>query len=118
MRPVDERALGAVHRLEAEQLVLGLDDEHVLFVEIPVPRLAPQPLRDDDRRADLLVATSRLKLAHRALERAPDRLALRMPEGGSRRDVVEAEQVELDAEAAMVALLGFLAPPQVSVELL
>ena len=33
-------------------------------------------------------------------------------------DVVEAEQVELDAEPAVVALLGLLAPPQVAVELL
>ena len=77
VRPIDERRFRAVHRLEAEQLVLGLDDEHVLFVEVPVARLAPQPLRDDDRRADLLVAAPGLELAHRPFEGAPDDLALR-----------------------------------------
>src|SRR6185369_17000764 len=117
-RPVDERRFRAVHRLEAEQLVLGLDDEHVLPVEVPVARLAPQPFRDHDRRADLLVATPGLELPHRPFEGAPDDLALGMPEGGPRRDVMKAEQVELNAETAMVALLRFLASPQVLIELL
>ena len=85
MRAIDERRFGAVHRLEAEQLVLGLDDEHVLFVEVPVARLAPQPLGDEDRRADLLVAAPGLELAHRAFEGAPDDLALGVPEGRPRR---------------------------------
>ena len=115
---VDERRLRAVHRLEAEELVLGLDDEHVLGVVVPVPGLAPQPVRDEDRRADLLVAAPQLELAHRALERAPDELALRVPERRARRDVVEAEQVERDAELAVVALLRLGPPPQVLVELL
>src|SRR5690606_22139020 len=94
------------------------DDEHVLGVVVPVAGLAPQPLADEDRRADLLVAAPVLELPHRALERPPDSLALRMPEGRARRDVVEREQVEGDAEPAVVALLRLCPPPQVLVELL
>src|SRR4051794_19248156 len=41
-----------------------------------------------------------------------------MPEGRSGRHVMEAEQVELDAEASVVPLLGFFPPPEVGVELL
>src|SRR4029079_4979936 len=112
LRAIDEGRLGTVHGLQAERLVLELDQEHVLPVQVPVARLAPQSLADDDRRGDLLVATLRLELAHRALERPPDALALRVPEGHRRADVVKAEQVQLDAEAALVALFRLLASPQ------
>ena len=113
---VDERRLGAVHRLQAERLVLGLDQEHVVPVQVPVAGLPPQPLADHDRRRHLEVAPPSLELAHRVLEQAPQLLALRVPERGARADVVEAEQVELDAELAMVALLRLVAPPQEGIE--
>ncbi len=115
---VDERRFRAVHGLEAEQLLLGLDDEHVLGVVVPVAGLAPQALADEDGRADLLVAAALLELAHGRLQGAPDALALGVPEGRARRDVVEGEQVELHAEAAVVALLGLGPAPQVGVQLL
>ncbi len=105
LRAVDEGRLGAVHRLEREVVALRLEAEHVRVVEVPVARLLPQLLVDEDRRADLLVAAPRLELAHRAFERPPDHLALRVPERGARANVVEAEEVELDAEPAVVALL-------------
>src|SRR5439155_5131974 len=56
--------------------------------------------------------------AHRVLEDAPQPLALRVPEGGARAHIVEAEQVELDSEPAVVALSRLLAPPQEVLELL
>src|SRR4029079_8414584 len=119
LRAVDERRLGAVHRLEREQLVIvALDDEHVLLVEIPVARLAPDLLAHDDRRRHLEVVPTGLELAHYALERSPDELDPGMPERHRRADVVEAEQVQLDAEPAVVALLGLCAPPEERVELL
>src|SRR5258706_5637848 len=80
-------------------------------------RLLPKLLVDDERRADRLVAAARLELAHRAFERPPDQLALRVPEGRARRDVVEAEQVELDAQPAMVALLRLRPAPEIRIEL-
>jgi len=36
---VDERRFRAVHRLEAEDLLLGLHEEHVLAEVLPVARL-------------------------------------------------------------------------------
>src|SRR5207344_3089508 len=118
VRAIDERALEAVHRLETERLPFRLDQEHVVAIEIPMPGLLPQPLAHDDRRAYLLVATADLELAHRALERPPDLLALGVPEGRAGADVVEAEQVELDAQPTVVALLGLGPAPQELVELL
>ncbi len=41
---VDERRLRAVHRLEAEGLALGLEQEHVLAVVLPVARALPERL--------------------------------------------------------------------------
>ncbi len=73
---------------------------------------------DEDRGADLLVAAAGLGLAHRALENSPHPLALRVPERRPRGDVVEAVEVELDTEPAMVALLRLLAAPQELVQLL
>src|SRR5215207_7570730 len=115
---VDEGRLGAVHRLERERLVLRLDEEHVVLVQVPVARLAPESLADDDGRRDLLVAATLLQLPHDGLELPPDQLALRVPERRARRDVVEREEVELDAEPAVVALPGLRAAPQELVELL
>src|SRR2546428_3465415 len=116
--PVDVRALRAVHRLEAERLVLGLDEEHVVPVEVPVAGLLPEPLVDERRRVDLDVAAAGLELAHGRLQRAVEGPALRMPERRAWRDVVEAEQVELDPEPPVVSLLRFLATPEVVLELL
>ncbi len=79
--------------------------------------LAPELLGHDDGRRDLLIAAPLLELAHGGLERAPDALALRMPERRPGRHVVEREQVERHAEPAVVALLRLFAAPQVGVEL-
>ena len=99
LRAVDERRLGAVHRLEAERAGSRTRREHVLVVVVPVAGLPPELLVDQDRRADLLVAAPLLELAHGPLERPPDPLALGMPERRARRDVVEAVQVELRRRA-------------------
>src|ERR1035437_6564399 len=90
---VDERALGAVHRLEAEGLPLGLQDEHAVLVVGPVARLLPQLLVDEHGRGHFLVAAPVLDLADRSLENPPQALALGMPECRTGADIVEAEQV-------------------------
>ena len=115
---VDERALRAIHRLERVRLTVDVEDEHVVAVVVPVAGLLPDAVAHEDRGRDLVVAVALLELAHRAFERPPDPLALRMPERGTRRDVMEAVQVELDAEPAVVALLRLGAPPEVAVQLL
>src|SRR5262249_58396247 len=115
--PIDQRRLRAVHRLEAKQLLLGLYEEHVLAVIIPVPRLLPQLLVDEDRRGDLLIPRGVEILAHEALELAHDRPAARQPDRRPRRDLVEDEEVELAPELAVVALLGLLQTPEMAVEL-
>ena len=117
-RSVDHGALWAVHRLQAELFTLRLDDEHVVAIEIPMARLLPEVLAHDDRGGDLLIAASLLHLAHRTFERAPKSLPLRVPEGAPGRDVVEREEVQRDAELAMIALARLIATPEVLVDLL
>src|SRR6266446_5320072 len=50
---VDVRRLGTIHRLQAEGLFLDLDLEHVVLVEVPVPRPLPELLVHEHRRRDL-----------------------------------------------------------------
>ena len=59
-----------------------------------------------------------LPLAHVGDQLLEDLPALRMPEHRARRLFLQMEQVELAADAAMVALLGLLEPVQVVLELL
>ena len=115
---VDERGLRAVHRLEAEGLRFRLHEEHVLAEVLPVARLLPEPLVDEDRRRDLLVATRVQHLAHEPLQLAHERPAVRQPHRRARRHIVEDVEVELAAELPVVALLRFLEPPDVLLELL
>ena len=117
-RAIDDRALRAIHRLQAELFTLGFDDEHVVAIEVPVTRLLPEVLADDDRRRDLLIATTLLHLAHGALKGAPESLPLRMPEGTPGRNVVEREEVERYAELAMIALARLIATPEILIKML
>ena len=69
-------------------------------------------------RVHLAVTRVVLALAHVAdelLEHAP---ALRVPEHGARRLLLEVEQVEVLADAAVIALLGFLEAMQIGREIL
>ena len=115
---IDDGALRAVHRLQAELLTFRFNDEHVFAVELPVSRLLPETLADNDRRGDLLITARVLQLAHRALKCAPEELPLRMPEGAARRDVMEGEEVERHTESSVVTLLHLVATPDELVKLL
>ena len=110
--------LGAVHGLEAERLVLDLQLEHVVAVELPVPRLLPELLVDEQRRRDLLVAPRVETLPRELLQLADEDHAAGQPEGRPRGHVVELEEVELTSQLAVIALLGLLEPPEVLVQIL
>ena len=111
----------AVHRLEREPaLVLGLvagrlRREHVLAVPVPVAGGLPQRLVEDLRRVDLAVVAGQAA-AHIGDQRLEDGPALGVPEHHAGTFLLEVEQVELAAELAMVALLGFLDLLEVGVE--
>ena len=112
-----ERAVArAVHRLQPELAVLGLEREHVLAVLLPVPRGDPELLVVDLRRAHLDVAALAVLATAQILEHVPDHHPLGVPERRARRDVGEVEQVELRPEPAVVALLRLLEPLEVRVE--
>lgn len=118
LRLVDDGTLRAVHRLQAELLAFRFNNEHVLAIELPVSRLLPEALADNDRRRDLLIAARILQLAHRALKCSPEELPLRVPEGAPRRDVMEGEEVKRHTESSVVTLLHLVATPDELVKLL
>jgi len=92
-------------------------DEHVVLVQVPVARRLPQLLADHAGSSYLGEAPLESDLAGPVFQRTPQRHAAGVPEGGGRRLRVKGEQVELASQAAVVALLGLLEAPQVTVEL-
>src|SRR3989454_6479921 len=115
---VHDGGLGAGHRLQAEDLLLRLHQEHVLLVIVPVARLLPQLLVDQDRRGDFLVPARVQLLADEPLQLPHDRPAPGQPDRRPRRDLVEDVEIQLAPELAVVTLLRLLQPPEVLVELL
>ena len=110
---------GTVHRLDGEgALIRRLGHEHVLAEIGDVTGLHPELPVHDFRRVDFQIARRILPLAHvgdQLLEQSP---ALRMPKHRARRLLLQVEQVELLADAPVVALLGLLQARQVLLELL
>jgi hypothetical protein len=107
-RPVDETRAGTVHRLDREVAVLLLDEVHVVPVVVVVAGSVPELVGQDDGGANLLVAALHQFLAHEVFQLAPDDDAAGVPEGVAGRLLVEAEEVELRAQLAVVALLRLL----------
>src|SRR5262249_56836223 len=70
----------------------------------------------DQRRLHLEVAAAAILPAPQILELVPDDHPLRMPERRARRVLAEAEEVELAAEAAVVAPARLLDAREVGVE--
>ena len=120
LRLIQQVVRRAVHGLEREVVLARLvveDEEHVLAVFAPVPGDLPQPLVVQQRRSDLLKIVA-LPLADEIVERVEQHRAALGPEDRAGRELVHHEQVELLAEHAMVALLGFLDAREVRVEIL
>jgi hypothetical protein len=109
---------GAVHRLDAELLLLEADEEHVVLEELVVARRLVELGAVDERRDDLGVAVAGVEPAHVVDERVDDDRALRMEERRARRDRVDREEVERGADAAVIALLRLLDALEIRVEVL
>ena len=109
---VDQDVDRAVHRLELVFGVVQLHGrEHVLGVEIGVARGLPQIGARHVRRVDQRVAALQVLVAHPVFEMLANDAALRMEEDqAGPGQFLDAEQVQLLAQLAMVALLGFFEP--------
>ena len=119
-RFVNENVARAIHRLE---LVVGLLDfdraEHILAVKIGVAAGLPQIEQHDVRRVDQLVAAPQQFVAQPVFHELADQAALGMPEDQARAGLVlNAEEIELGAEFAVIAALGFFEAMQIFVEFL
>ena len=109
----------AVHGLDGVQpLVRGLGEKHVLAELLQVPGLLPQSRVHELRRTDFFVAGGALALAHVGDQRLEHGPALGMPEHRARRLLLQMKEIELLADAAVIALLRLLEALQVGVELL
>ena len=120
LRCVDEDVVRAVHGPEHHLLVLQLHDrEHVVLEVIPVAGQLVQIFLGYVRRIDVAVAGLALQLRDELLQQPTDGCAFREPEGQAGADqLVGGEELQLPAEAAMVALLGLFHHGQVRFQLL
>src|ERR1039458_1883038 len=111
---------GAVHGLELVFGVIQLHAlEHVVAEEIVVAGGLPQLGAHHVRRVDQRVAALDVLVAHPVFDLAAHDAALGMEEDQARSgEVLDAEEVELFAELAVVALLGFFELGEILVDLL
>ncbi len=108
----------AVHRLEREGLVLGLEREHVLAELLPVAGGFPERPIEQLGRPHLDIASGIETAPDIALDLAIESPAFGVPERRAGGFLLEVEQVELPAEPAVIAPLGLLEAMQIVVELL
>src|SRR6266487_4903643 len=119
LRFIDEDVAGAVHGLE---LVVGLFDfdgaKHAVFEKSGVAAGLPEVEAHDVRGEDKVVAALEQFVAEPVLDNLSNEAALGMPEDEAGAGFfLNAEEVELDAELAMVAALGFFKTVQMFVQL-
>ena len=116
---VDEDVEGAVHGLEAIERIVKLHGRvHVGRVEAFVAGGLPEIHARNVRRVDELVAAAETLVAHPVFHDLADDGALGMPEDeAGAGELLNAEEVELFAEDAMVAARGFFKAGEVLVEI-
>ena len=117
---IDEDVAGAVHGLHAIFRVVELHgSEHVLRVIAFMAAGLPQVHSEGVRRVDERIAAFEVLIAHPVFHLFADDAALGMPEDQSRSgQLLDAEQVKLLAQHAMVALLGLFDGVQVLLKVL
>ena len=120
LRFVDQDVAGAIHGL---QLVIGLLDlhqaEHAVLVEIGVAGGLPQVEAHNVRGEYEIVAALEQLLAQPVFHERANQSALGMPKNQAGPGFfLNAEELELRAEFAVIAALGFFEPVQIFVQLL
>src|SRR5437879_5574332 len=93
-----------VHRLDPVLALLGLGDARFVLVQLPVPGALPERPIENDRRAYLFVSPLAVLGPDEVLDLLAHGRPVGQPERRARAFLVEAEQLELLAKPAMVAL--------------
>ena len=117
-RFVDEQPAGAVHRLDRVVDVVDGGKVHILFIVVPVAALVPELLVENDGRFYLVIAVFAMNGPPEVDDLVPDYHPLGVEEGETGAGLVEAEEVHLLAEEAVVAFFGFFESVEVACEVL
>src|SRR5690554_1588258 len=112
-RVEDLYVTGAVHGLEPIHPALGFSREDVFGVVVPVAGLLPERQVQNLRRLDFLVAVVAVNAAHVLFDLLPDGPSLWMPENQTGGFFLHVKQIQLTAQAAMIALFGLFYHAQV-----
>src|SRR5690349_12314983 len=115
----DQYVARAVHRLDREYpFIAAFGDEHVLSEVLPMAGGFPQAAIEQQWSADFLISSRVEPAAHVSFDCPVEGPAFRMPEDAADRLLTQMEEIELAAEAAMVALLCFSQLEQILIEIL
>src|SRR5713226_7814656 len=119
LRLVNQNVAGAVHGLE---LVIGFFDfdraKHTVFVKIGVAAGLPEIEAHDVRGVDQVVAALQQLFAQPVFDDLSNQAALGVPENQAGAGFfLDAEEVQLRAELAVIAALGFLNAVEMCVQL-
>src|SRR5258708_5756566 len=102
---------GTIHRLDGEHtlfaLVLVAHREHVVAELLPMARSLPQRAVDELWRPHFGIPGLLEAAAQIALDDAIKRPALRVPEDAAHRLFLLVEEIELAAQAPVIAFVGF-----------
>ena len=113
---IDQDAAGAVHRFDGIGLFIDGGEIHVIAVVIPVAGLFPEVTVEDQRCHDFIVIGFVMEFMPELEQVIAQDHSLGMEEREARAFFVEAEQVELFAQFAMVAFFSFFHHLQVFIE--
>ena len=113
---IDQDAAGAVHRFDGIGLFIDGGEIHVIAVVIPVAGLFPEVTVEDQRCHDFIVIGFVMEFMPELEQVVAQDHSLGMEEREARAFFVEAEQVELFAQFAMVAFFSFFHHLQVFIE--
>jgi len=114
---VKENPPGAVHGLDNIVSLIYLREVHVLAVVIPVTGAAPQLTMQHDGCLNLVVAPPTVFFTPELYQLVPDNHALWVHEGEARALGMQAEEIQLLSQAAMIAALGLLKHVQVCLKI-
>ena len=115
---VHQHAARAVHRLDSVVLTVNLSEIHIFLVMSPMTGLLPQLAVQNHRRLDFLIAIAAMYLTPVVNQLVADNHAVWMEEREARAFLMDAEQVKLLAQLAMVALGSLLQHLQISIQLI
>ena len=118
LRLIHQHAAWAVHRLNSIIFTINLGKVHILFIMSPVTRLLPESTVQNHWSLNLLITITAMHFAPVVNQLIADNHAIWMEEWEAWALFMNAEEIKLLANLAMVALSSLLQHVEISLQLI